>query len=105
MPFISVCPVGGRRRSPYCDSASRSERDTSRDVVVVQSTSSGNKPINCSQATLSTENKLIQNFHLVKNANNQRLLRVGLQRKSPLTLGRWCFLHRNNQRGNGFHHK
>lgn len=57
MPFISLCPAGGRNRSPYCESASRSERDTSIDVVVVQSTSNGNKPINCSHATLSTVRK------------------------------------------------
>lgn len=55
MPFISLCPAGGRSRSPYCESASRSERDTSIEVVVVQSTSRGKSPINCSQATLSTE--------------------------------------------------
>lgn len=68
MPFISICPVGGRKRSPYCDRASRSERDTSMDVVVVQSTSSGNKPINCSQATLSTEMKNRIEISMSKNS-------------------------------------
>lgn len=53
--FVSI--VGGRSKSPYWKSASLKDLDTSIDVVVVQSTSNGNNPINCSHAALSTKEK------------------------------------------------
>lgn len=47
---------GGCNRSQYCNSASRSGRDTCEDVVVVQSTRYGYKPISCSHAVVSSTN-------------------------------------------------
>lgn len=58
MPLVSMCllAAGGRKRSLYSERASRNARDTSSDVVVVQSTSNGYNPINFSHANVSTEN-------------------------------------------------
>lgn len=56
MPFVSIfLQAGGRRRSLYSVKASRNARDTSSDVVVVQSTSNGYNPINLFQANVSTK--------------------------------------------------
>lgn len=45
---------GGNSRSLYCINASRRDRDTSGELVVVQSTKYWYKPINCSQAVRPT---------------------------------------------------
>lgn len=51
---LSLELCGACSRSVYCSSASRSERETSGDVVVVQSTKYGYRPIRRSQAGLLT---------------------------------------------------
>lgn len=45
---------GGDKRSLYCKSASRNDRETSVEVVVVQSTKYGYRPISCSHAVRPT---------------------------------------------------
>lgn len=52
---LSLELCGACSRSVYCSSASRSERETSGEVVVVQSTKYGYSPISKSQAGLLTK--------------------------------------------------
>lgn len=59
IPFVSMfLQAGGRSRSLYSVRASRSARDTSSDVVVVQSTSNGYNPSNLFHANESTANEM-----------------------------------------------
>lgn len=51
---LSLELCGACSRSVYCSSASRSDRETSGDVVVVQSTKYGYSPMSRSQAGLLT---------------------------------------------------
>lgn len=46
---------GGWSKSQYCNNASRRDRDTSAEAVVVQSTRYGYNPINCFHAMVPTK--------------------------------------------------